>query len=122
MKKDVSGKKLGEKTPTATEITTEIVGQRSQKEPPLSSPNWPKSEFDKLCAEHGGPANLGIEVDHRVFQRYCGEFTLPQLLPVLRQVNSPTTRFRHVGIGLGQHLQLASTTSRSKNERNIRTS
>ena len=120
MKKDVSGKKLGEKTPTATEITTEIVGQRSQKEPPLSSPNWPKSEFDKLCAEHGGPANLGIEVDHRVFQDIAESSRYPSCSQF--SVDSPTTRFRHVGIGLGQHLQLASTTSRSKNERNIRTS
>jgi hypothetical protein len=72
------------KTPTATELIAEIVGQ-TQKEPPLLGPNWPKSDFDKLCAEHGGPADFGVTVETNDFRRCCGEYPLGQVLPILRR-------------------------------------
>jgi hypothetical protein len=85
MDKDAKRTKRRTKVPTATEILTEIAGQRPQNEPPLFGPNWPKSEFDKLCDEYGGPADLGVKIDKNTFQRYCRDFTLPQILPVLRR-------------------------------------
>jgi hypothetical protein len=59
-------------------------------------PNWPKSDFDKLCAEHGGPADLGITVKKNIFRGCCGEFPLGQVVPILRQfATDETTARRH---------------------------
>jgi hypothetical protein len=84
MKEDPRRKRRRGKTPTATELIAEIVGQ-TQKEPPLLGPNWPKSDFDKLCAAHGGPADFGVTVETNDFRRCCGEYPLGQVLPVLRR-------------------------------------
>ena len=59
-------------------------------------PNWPKSDFDKLCAEHGGPADLGITVEKNIFRGCCGEFPLGRVLPILLQfATDETTARRH---------------------------
>ena len=72
MDKDTKRARRRAKVGTATEIIAEIVGQRSQNEPPLQGPSWPKSEFDKLCEQDGGPANLGVTVDEHTFRRNAG--------------------------------------------------
>jgi len=84
MKDDPRRKRRRGKAPTATEVIAEIVGQ-TQKEPPLLGPNWPKSDFDKLCAEHGGPADFGVTVETNDFRRCCREYPLGQVLPILRR-------------------------------------
>ena len=59
-------------------------------------PNWPKSDFDKLCAEHGGPADLGITVEKNIFRGCCGKFPLARVLPILLQfATDETTARRH---------------------------
>jgi hypothetical protein len=83
MDKDTKRARRRAKVGTATEIIAEIVGQRSQNEPPLQGPSWPKSEFDKLCEQDGGPANLGVTVDEHTFRRCCTQFPLPLVLPIL---------------------------------------
>jgi hypothetical protein len=95
MKKNVGHKKLREKTPSVTEMIAEIVEQ-SPKKLPLLRPNWPKSQFDKLCAEHGGPAELGSTVSKSDLQRCCREFPLGQVLPIL-------TRFTKDEISAQRH-------------------
>jgi hypothetical protein len=84
MKQDARRQGRRKKTPTATELLAEIVGQ-PQKEPPLFGPSWPKSQFDKLCDECGSPADLGVAVEKSVFQACCTVFPLGKVLPTLRQ-------------------------------------
>jgi hypothetical protein len=85
MRKDARRKRQHEKATTVTEIVAEIVGRRSPKDPPLLGPSWPKSQFDKLCDEYGGPADLGARVEKSVFQACCSEFPPGKVLPILRQ-------------------------------------
>jgi hypothetical protein len=84
MEQNARRKGRRKKPPTATDIIAEIVGQ-SEKKPPLLSPTWPKSEFDKLCDEYGGPADLGTAVEKSVFRACCTEFPLSKVLPTFRQ-------------------------------------
>jgi hypothetical protein len=95
MKEDPRRKRRRGKTPTPTELIAEIVGQ-TQKEPPLLGPNWPKPEFDKLCAEHGGPADFGVTVETNTFRRCCREYPLGRVLPIL-------TRFTEDEISARRH-------------------
>jgi hypothetical protein len=95
MEQDARRKRRRKKAPTATEIIADIVEQ-SQKEPPLLGPKWPKSQFDKLCDEYGGPADLGAAVEKYTFGRCCGEFPLGQVLPTLiRFATGETAARRH---------------------------
>src|SRR5437763_1969718 len=73
---------LPKPSPSLADLIADIVGQ-SPKDPPLLGPNWPKSDFDKRCAEHRGPADLGVSVDKNTFGTYCREFPLGQVLPLL---------------------------------------
>jgi hypothetical protein len=59
-------------------------------------PNWPKPEFDKLCAEHGGPADFGGKVETNTFRRCCRQYPLGRVLPIL-------TRFTEDEISARRH-------------------
>jgi hypothetical protein len=74
----------GTVTPVLPQILSEFE-RAPLKIPPLSLSAVP-SEFDKLCAKFGGPADLGIPVDRSLmnyFRQCCGEFRPYQVLPVL---------------------------------------
>jgi hypothetical protein len=75
--------------PTALQIIAEIKGSGSDRSPPPQSasqwPRFPKSQYDKLCEELGGPADIGVKIDHSALRRYCNEFPPNLLLPILKR-------------------------------------
>lgn len=80
-------------SPSLADLTADLAGQ-SPKDSSLPGLNWPKSEFDKLCDELGGPADLGSAVDQNAFRRCCAEFSLIKVLPILRQFAKDETSAR----------------------------
>ncbi len=53
-----------------------------------------KSEFEKMCDEFGGPADIGATIEHRDLERYCNEYPLRSIQPVLIQFQADATSVR----------------------------
>jgi len=58
-------------------------------------PRWPKSEYDKLCDELGGPADIGFALKTLDFRSYCGEYPLGKVLPILLRFANENSARRH---------------------------
>ncbi len=74
-------------TPSLRNLIDEVLAQAPANPPPRMS-SFPKSEYDKLCENLGGPADLGYQVKRSVFRRCCAEFPLSQVLPILLRFSS----------------------------------
>ena len=61
--------------------------KRAAKRTLPPSLNSIKSEYDVLCEELGGPADLGLNFRKRDLRRYCQEFPSTRILPILLQFN-----------------------------------
>jgi hypothetical protein len=55
-----------------------------------------KTEYDRLCEQHGGPAHLGFDVSESDFRRCCGEYPLRKIVPVLLQFNTDESVVRRL--------------------------
>jgi hypothetical protein len=54
------------------------------------------SEFEKLCDELGGPADIGVKFNKRDMNRYCKDYPSRRIVPILRQFTSDESSARRL--------------------------
>jgi hypothetical protein len=64
------------------------------KRPFLTSLSKIKSDYQRLCDDLGGPAEIGFGVDRRGLERYCQVYPLHEVLPSLMQFQHDETKAR----------------------------
>jgi hypothetical protein len=84
--------------PTAASVINDILeedAKRQQNSVPLFPPKI-KTEFDRLCEDFGGPADIGIPVGNlkSSFRRYCGEYRLGRVRPILDRFQEDDVKVR----------------------------
>jgi hypothetical protein len=53
-----------------------------------------KSEYQRLCDDLGGPAEIGVRVDRRMLERCCQDYPLREVLPSLMLFQHDETKAR----------------------------
>ena len=84
--------------PTAASVINDILeedAKRQQNSVPLSPPKI-KTEFDRLCEDLGGPVDIGIPIGNlkSSFPRYCGEYPLGRVRPILDRFQEDDVKVR----------------------------
>jgi hypothetical protein len=64
--------------------------------PPRRTPSLScsKSEYEKLCDELGGPADIGRVVNETALRAYCNEYGTNRIIPILLQFRGDATSAR----------------------------
>jgi hypothetical protein len=60
----------------------EDIQNTGPRRPPPGLP-YIKTEFDRLCDELGGPADIGVDIDKHALTPYCSEYPSKVIVPIL---------------------------------------
>jgi hypothetical protein len=83
--------------PAKGELSDQAGAAKSARRRSLSlSLSQIPSEFEKLCDELGGPADIGVKFNKRDMNRYCKDYPSRRIVPILRQYTSDESSARRL--------------------------